>query len=98
MLKDSTEMNICPHCNNEYKTASSLKGHITKSHKVIPAQTIKPAEFIKSIIDDLINNMTFETHVDTQDSEISFNLSEDSNDECDPETFDEEVFDNEPIY
>jgi hypothetical protein len=42
--------------------------------------------------------MTIETQVETQDSEISFNLSEDSN-ECDPELFDEEdIFDNEPIY
>lgn len=61
MLKDNTEMNICQHCNKEFKTASSLKGHITKYHK----DTIKPAEFIKSIIDELITNMTIETQVET---------------------------------
>jgi len=42
--------------------------------------------------------MTFETALETIDNEISFNLSEDSNDECDPEIFDDEIFENEPIY
>jgi len=42
--------------------------------------------------------MTFETQPETIDSEVSFNLSEDSNEECDPETFEDDIAEIEPIY
>lgn len=98
MLKDNIEMNQCQHCDKAFKRPQDLKTHTTKQHKNMPVETIKPAEFIKSIIDDLITNMTIETQVETQDSEISFNLSEDSNNECDPETLEDDIYENEPVY
>lgn len=88
----------CQNCDKSYNREQDLKTHRTKLHKNVPVEIINPAEFVKSIIDDLINNMTFETQPETIDSELSFNLSEDSNEECDPELFDDDIAEMEPIY
>ena len=87
-------MNACSHCEKSFKTAPALKGHITKTHRWQISETVSEPD--RQHVE--MSEMTTETKAQTvSNTEISFNLSDDSEDEK-SQIFAEEAFAEEAFY
>lgn len=81
-------MNACSHCEKSFKTIPALKGHITKTHRGQISETVSEPDLQHVEMSE----MTTETKAQTvSNTEISFNLSDDSEDEK-SQIFAEEAF------